>query len=308
MRRYLARRLITSVGVLLGISVLVFSISRLVPGDIVDVMLGTRNVTAEAKAALRAQLGLDAPIPVQYLVFLGNAVRGEFGVSLTNKMPVARAIGEQLPNTVVLAAAALAVALGIGFPLGIFAALRPGSWADTLAMAVSVTGLSIPTFWLGLMLILFFSVQLGWLPSIHKGSDPLSLIMPALTLGLPEAAVIARMVRASLLDVLSQEYIVAARAKGAGRARVIFKHALRNALIPVVTFLGLQMAYLLGGSAIVETIFARPGIGRLAVSAISSRDYPLLQGVVLVTASIYVVVNTLTDLTYMLLNPKIRLT
>lgn len=307
MRGYLVRRLVTSVGVLLGISMLVFAISRLVPGDVVDVMLGTRNVTAEAKAELRAQLGLDAPIPVQYARFLGNVLRGEFGVSLTNKLPVAKAIGEQLPSTGVLAVAALAVALGIGFPLGIFAALRPGSWADTLAMTVSVTGLSIPTFWLGLMLILLFSVQLGWLPSIHKGNDPLSLIMPALTLGLPEAAVIARMVRASLLDVLGQEYVVAARAKGAGRSRVIYHHALRNALIPVVTFLGLQMAYLLGGSAIVETIFARPGIGRLAVTAISSRDYPLLQGVVLVTASIYVIVNTVTDLTYMLLNPRIRL-
>ncbi len=307
MRGYLVRRLVTSVGVLLGISMLVFAISRLVPGDVVDVMLGTRNVTAEAKAELRAQLGLDAPIPVQYAKFLGNVLRGEFGVSLTNKLPVAKAIGEQLPSTGALAVAALAVALGIGFPLGIFAALRPGSWADTLAMTVSVTGLSIPTFWLGLMLILLFSVQLGWLPSIHKGDDPLSLIMPALTLGLPEAAVIARMVRASLLDVLGQEYIVAARAKGANRPRVIYHHALRNALIPVVTFLGLQMAYLLGGSAIVETIFARPGIGRLAVTAISSRDYPLLQGVVLVTASIYVIVNTVTDLTYMLLNPRIRL-
>ena len=307
MRGYLARRLVTAVGVLLGISVLVFAIVRLVPGDVVDVMLGTRNVTAEARAALRSQLGLDAPLPVQYLRFLTNAVQGEFGVSLTSKMPVARAIAEQLPHTGSLAAAALLVALGIGFPLGMLAALKPGSWADTLAMAISVTGLSIPTFWLGLMLILFFSVQLGWLPSIYKANDPLSLVMPALTLGLPEGAIIARMVRASLLDVLSQEYVVAARAKGSGPARVVFHHALRNALIPVVTFLGLQMAYLLGGSAIAETIFARPGIGRLAVSAIASRDYPLLQGVVLVTASIYVVINTLTDLTYMLLNPKIRL-
>jgi ABC-type dipeptide/oligopeptide/nickel transport system permease component len=199
------------------------------------------------------------------------------------------------------------LALAIGFILGLIAAINHGTWFDTMAMGLSVSGLSVPTFWLGLLLILLFSVKLGLFPSISTGSSPAALVLPALTLGLPEAAVVARMVRASMLDVLGKDYITAARAKGVREHMVILKHALRNALIPVVTFVGLQIAYLLGGSTIVETMFARQGIGRLAVQAISNRDYPMVQGVVLVTATIYVVINTFTDITYTFLNPKIRL-
>ena len=187
------------------------------------------------------------------------------------------------------------------------AALRHGTWFDTLVMSLSVSGLSIPTFWLGLLLIILFSVKLKLFPSISSNSSPAALFLPALTLGLPEAAVVARMVRASMLDVLNRDYITTARAKGLPERLVIFKHALRNALIPVVTFVGLQMAYLLGGATIVETMFARQGIGRLAVQSIFNRDYPMVQGVVLVTATIYVFINTLTDITYVFLNPKIHL-
>jgi peptide/nickel transport system permease protein len=307
MQNYLIRRFATSILVLFGVSVLVFSIIHLVPGDVVDAMVGRRKLSAESEAQLREQLGLNDSIPVQYLRYVSRALRGDLGDSITTYVPVSQSIAEQLPSTLLLAFTALSIALVTGFILGMVAALNNGSWLDTLAMTLSVSGLSIPTFGLGLLLILFFSVRLGWLPSISSGSRPQDLVLPALTLGLPEAAVVARMVRASMLDVLGKEYIQAARAKGLAERRVILKHALRNALIPIVTFLGLQLAYLLGGSTIVETMFARQGIGRLAVHAISSRDYPLVQGVVLVTATIYVVINTLTDVAYTFLNPKIRL-
>ncbi len=304
---YLIRRLLTSLLVLLGISGLVFSVIHLVPGDVTMAILGRQRVSEERVAELRAQLGLNDPLPVQFGRYLGNALRGDLGKSIRTGQPVADSIAAQLPSTAALAFAALALALTLGGALGLAAALRHGTWFDTLVMALSVSGLSVPTFWMGLLLILLFSVQLGLFPSISNSSSPRDLFLPALTLGLPEAAVVARMVRASLLDVLGKEYITAARAKGLPHRLVILKHALRNALIPVVTFAGLQMAYLLGGATIVETMFARQGIGRLAVQAIFNRDYPLVQGVVLVTAAVYVLINTLTDITYVALNPRIRL-
>jgi len=307
MTTYLLRRLFTSILVLFGISVLVFSIIHLVPGDVVTAILGREKVSAQQEAQLRQQLGLNDPIPVQYWRYLDRALHGDLGESIRNYVPVSQAIAEQLPSTIELAFAALLLALALGFALGLTAALNHGNWVDTLAMSLSVSGLSIPTFWLGLLLILLFSVSLKWLPSISTGPGLAGLVLPALTLGLPETSVVARMVRASMLDVLGREYITAARAKGVSQAMVVLKHALRNALIPVVTFVGLQLASLLGGSTIVETIFARQGIGRLAVQSISNRDYPMVQGVVLVVAVIYVLINTLTDVTYTLLNPKIRL-
>jgi ABC-type dipeptide/oligopeptide/nickel transport system permease component len=307
MLNYLIRRIFTSILVLFGVSILVFSVIHLVPGDVTMAILGRQRVSQERVDELRQKLGLNDPIYVQYGRYLGKALRGDLGTSIRNNLPVAQSIADQLPSTVVLAFAALAVALTIGSVFGLLAALRHGSWFDTLVMGLSVSGLSVPTFWMGLLLILLFSVRLGWFPSISNGSSPADLFLPALTLGLPEAAVVARMMRASMLDVLGREYITAALAKGLPQRMVILKHALRNALIPVVTFLGLQMAYLLGGATIVETMFARQGIGRLAVQSIFSRDYPLVQGVVLVTATIYVLINTLTDITYVFLNPKIRL-
>ena len=304
---YLLRRLFTSILVLFGISMLVFSVIHLVPGDVTMAILGRQKVTEEKVAELREQLGLNDPLYVQYGRYLSKALRGDLGVSIRNNLSVSEAISEQLPSTFALALSALTVALIIGGILGMLAALRHGSWVDTFVMGLSVSGLSIPTFWMGLLLILFFSVKLKLFPSISSGSSFADLFLPALTLGRPEAAVVARMVRASMLDVLNKDYIVTARAKGAPERLVIFKHALRNALIPVVTFVGLQMAYLLGGATIVETMFARQGIGRRAVQSIFNRDYPMVQGVVLVTATIYVLINTLTDITYVWLNPKIRL-
>lgn len=304
---YLLRRLFTSILVLFGISMLVFSVIHLVPGDVTMAILGRQKVTEEKVAELREQLGLNDPLYVQYGRYLSKALRGDLGVSIRNNLSVSEAISEQLPSTFALALSALTVALIIGGILGMLAALRHGSWVDTFVMGLSVSGLSIPTFWMGLLLILLFSVRLKLFPSISSGSSFAALFLPALTLGLPEAAVVARMVRASMLDVLNKDYIITARAKGLPERMVILKHALRNALIPVVTFVGLQMAYLLGGATIVETMFARQGIGRLAVQSIFNRDYPMVQGVVLVTATIYVLINTLTDITYVWLNPKIRL-
>jgi peptide/nickel transport system permease protein len=307
MFNYLVRRIFTSILVLFGVSILVFSVIHLVPGDVTMAILGRQNVSAEKVAELRKQLGLNDPLYVQYARYLNNALHGDLGTSIRNNLPVADFIASQMPSTFVLSMAALLVALSVGGILGMLASLNHGSWIDTLVMALSVSGLSIPTFWMGLLLILLFSVKLGLFPSISNGSTPRELFLPALTLGLPEAAVVARMVRASMLDVLGREYITTARAKGLPQHVVILKHALQNALIPIVTFLGLQMAYLLSGATIVETMFARQGIGRLAVQSIYNRDYPLVQGVVLVTATIYVLINTLTDITYVFLNPKIRL-
>lgn len=307
MFNYLVRRIFTSIMVLFGVSIMVFSVIHLVPGDVTMAILGRQKVTAEKVAELREQLGLNDPLYVQYGRYLNNALHGDLGTSIRNNLPVSKSIGDQMPSTFDLAMSAMLVALSIGGILGMLAALRHGTWFDTLVMGLSVSGLSIPTFWMGLLLILLFSVKLGLFPSISNGSTPAELFLPALTLGLPEAAVVARMVRASMLDVLNKEYIITARAKGLPQSTVILKHALRNALIPVVTFLGLQIAYLLGGATIVETMFARQGIGRLAVQSIFNRDYPLVQGVVLVTATIYVLINTLTDITYVLVNPKIRL-
>jgi peptide/nickel transport system permease protein len=307
MLNYLIRRVFTSVLVLFGVSMLVFSVIHLVPGDVTMSILGRQKVSEEKVAELREQLGLNDPLYVQYGRYLYKVVQGDLGVSIRNNQPVSKSIADQMPSTFALAMSALVLAMIIGGLLGMLAALNHGSWLDTFVMGLSVSGLSIPTFWMGLLLILLFSVHLKLFPSISSGSSPSQLFLPALALALPEAAVTARMVRASMLDVLNKEYITTARAKGLSRRLVIFKHALRNATIPIVTFVGLQMAYLLGGATIVETMFARQGIGRLAVQSIFNRDYPMVQGVVLVTAAIYVLINTLTDITYVWLNPTIRL-
>ena len=307
MFNYLIRRVFTSVLVLFGVSMLVFSVIHLVPGDVTMAILGRQKVSEEKVAELREQLGLNDPLYVQYGRYVSKVLRGDLGVSIRTNQSISESIADQMPSTFALAMSALVIALIIGGILGMSAALNHGSWLDTFVMGLSVSGLSIPTFWMGLLLILLFSVHLKLFPSISSGSSPSQLFLPALALALPEAAVTARMVRASMLDVLNKEYIITARAKGLPRKMVIFKHALRNATIPIVTFVGLQMAYLLGGATIVETLFARQGIGRLAVQSIFNRDYPMVQGVVLVTAAIYVLINTLTDITYVWLNPTIRL-
>ncbi len=254
---------------------------------------------------LREQYGLNDPIHVQYLRFVGRAIQGDLGRSLQFKRPVIDEIRTQLPATLQLTAAAMVVALTVGLGLGILAAIRPHSLLDAFTMSIAMAGVSFPSFWVGLMLLLIFSLALGWLPA--TGTEGIErLIMPAATLGFGAAAIIARLTRSSLLEVLQQQYIVTARAKGLSFVKVVFRHALRNALIPVVTIVGLQFGNLLAGAVVIETVFSRQGIGRLLVTAILGRDFPLVQGVILFVASVYVIVNLLVDLSYALIDPRIR--
>jgi len=291
--------------VVLGVSMLVFAIVHLLPGDPVLVMLGGTNATPEQVAELRAQLRFDDPIVVQYARFLRRAAGGDLGRSIFSKRSVVAEISDQLPSTLELAGAAILIAVALGLILGILAALRPNSWIDRLAMLVALGGVSMPSFWLGLLLIFAFSLELGWLPATGQGGWR-RLLLPAATIGLSYAAVVARLVRSSFLEVLGNAYIGTARAKGLAERAVILKHALGNALIPVVTIIGVQLGNLLAGTIIVETVFARRGMGRLAVTAVLDKDYPLIQGVVLVSALGYVLVNLLVDLSYSLIDPRIR--
>jgi len=304
---YLIRRLFTSILVLFGISMLVFSVIHLVPGDVTMAILGRQKVTEEKVAELREQLGLNDPLYVQYGRYLSKALRGDLGVSIRNNLSVSEAISEQLPSTIALALSALSVALIIGGILGMLAALRHGSWVDTFVMGLSVSGLSIPTFWMGLLLILFFSVKLKLFPSISSGSSFADLFLPALTLGLPEAAVVARMVRASMLDVLRQDYVRTARAKGLSQNVVIMKHALRNALIPFITIVVFTIPGLFGGAIITESIFAWPGMGRLYILALGDYDYPVAMALFFILSVLTVIATLLRDILYTIVDPRIRL-
>ncbi|HEV8306861.1 MAG TPA: nickel ABC transporter permease [Methylomirabilota bacterium] len=309
---YLLRRAGAMVPVIAVVSVVVFSLIHLTPGDPVNIMLREEADPATA-ATLRRQLGLDRPLPLQYAAWLGRAVQGELGRSIRTNQPVTDAIRQRVPVTLSLAAAALLVALAIGLPAGILAAVRRNSVVDVAATLVAISGVSLPSFWLAILLILVFSVTLGWLPPLgwvspgrDLGAWVRSLVLPAVTLGVAIAAVVMRMTRASLLEVLELDYVRTARAKGLAERRIVLGHALRNALIPVVTVIGLQAGALLGGAVITETIFALPGVGRLLVDAIFQRDFPIVQGVVLVLALNFLIVNLLVDLTYAWLDPRIR--
>jgi peptide/nickel transport system permease protein len=304
MFRYLVRRLLLTIPVLLGVATLVFALIHFIPGDPAQAMLG-EGAAPEDVAQLRARLGLDRPLPVQYVSFLRGVVRGDLGVSLRNNQPVTQQILERMPATAELAIASMTVAVCIALPLGIIAAVWRGTSVDFGAMTLSLIGISVPNFWLGPLLAMIFSVELGWLPVGGRGTFA-HLILPSLTLGAALAAILARMTRASLLEELHEPYVLAARAKGVSRTRAVLHHAFRNSLIPIVTILGLQFGVVLTGAVITETIFAWPGIGRLLIQSISFRDYPLVQGCVLLIAVTYVGVNLITDLTYGFLDPRIR--
>ena len=298
-------RLASAAITVFGVSVLVFSLVHLVPGDPVEVMLGESAQPAD-RAALRTALGLDRPLPEQFAAFLADLARLDLGTSLHARRPVASLIAERLPATAELAAAGLAVALAVALPLGSVAAFRRGSGADHAAIAFATLGVSIPNFVLGPVLILVFSFTLGWLPvSGREGAG--ALLLPAFTLGTALAAILARMLRSTLLEVLGEDFIRTARAKGLDEVGVLLRHALGNAMLPVVTLLGLQLGALLAGAVITEIVFSWPGLGSLTVEAIQRRDYPLLQGCVLVISVSYVLVNSLTDLAYAWLDPRIRL-
>ena len=306
MATYIWSRLAVTVPVLFLVSALVFFIMNLLPGDPATLILqGQAASTPEQIDKLREQLNLDDPAPVRYARFLGDAVRGDLGTSVQYKRPVIDLIMERLPSTIQLTAASLVVAIVVGFILGVLAAVHHNTWVDTAAMVFSVLGLTMPIFYIGLLLILVFSVNLGWFPIIG-GSTLERLILPSVTLGVVSSGIIARMVRASLLEVLRQDYITTARAKGLRYRVVLWRHAIRNTFIPIVTILGLQVGGMLSGSVIIETVFDRPGVGRLAVEAITWKDFPLAQGTILVTATIYVMINLLVDISYAWFDPRIR--
>jgi peptide/nickel transport system permease protein len=302
--RYLARRLLLLGPVLFGVSLASFGLLQLVPGDPALVLAG-EEATEEVLARIRQEHGLDRPLPVQFLVYLGNVARGNLGISIQSRQPVATLIAQRFPFTLTLALLAILVSGALGVVAGVVAATRRNSALDVAALLGSLVGISMPIFWLGLLAILVFAVRLRWLPAGGSGS-PAHLILPALVLGAASAAVIARMTRASLLEVLQQEYVRTARAKGVAERAVVLRHALRNAMIPVLTVFGLEFGYNLGGAVLTETVFSLPGVGRLIVEAIFARDYPVVQGALLVVATTFVLVNLLTDLAYALVDPRIR--
>lgn len=309
---YIIRRLLIAVPVLFGISLISFFLVRLVPGDTVTALLGM-NYTEEQAALLREKYGLDRPLILQYVIWLFNVLQGDFGYSSFANKPVLAAIIERLPVTLELTVCSVLFALFIAIPLGTIASIRRNGIADYSVSFLGMLGISVPNFWLGTMMILLFSLHLGWLPSgdfvpltESVWGNVKSMLMPAVALGMAVSAVVMRMTRSSMLEVVGQEYIKMAKAKGVSNTRLIIRHALKNALIPVVTVIGIQTGYLLGGSVVIEQIFSLPGIGRLALQAITNRDYALLQGTILFIASSFVLINLLVDILYAFLNPRIR--
>jgi len=310
---FLVRRAFISAVTLVLISLIVFTGVRMIPGDPARVMGGT-DADPAGMEEIRQKYGLNDPLPVQYFRWIGLALRGDLGESIRTRHSVAWTVAVKLPITAELACLALLVALALAIPAGVIAAVRRNTTWDVVASAVSLCGVSIPNFWLGIMLILLVSVRLGWLPAsgfVPLAEDPVGnlkrMLMPALVLGTALAAVLMRQTRNAMIEILSADYIRTARSKGLAGFTVVVRHALRNGLIPVVTILGLQMGALMGGAVVTESIFVLPGFGRLIVEAVFTRDYPVVQGVVLITASSYVLINLLVDVSYTVLNPRIRI-
>jgi len=304
MLRFLLARLISALVVVVGVVCLVFLLIHLIPGDPVDVMLGESARPAD-RAALRTRLGLDQPLGSQLTDYLGGVLRLDLGTSLHSDQPVSALLAARIPATLQLALSALICALALALPLGLLAAVRRGTAWDWGAMGFSTLGVSLPNFWLGPLLILCFSLWLGWTPVSGRDSAA-SLILPAVTLGTGFAAILARMIRSSLLEVLGEDFVRTARAKGLPEGRVLWHHAMRNAWLPVLTLIGMQLGALLGGAVVTEVVFDWPGIGSLMIDAIQRRDYPVVQGCVLFVSLSYVLVNTLTDLLYGVADPRIR--
>lgn len=302
---YLAKRLIFTLPVLVGIAITVFLVIALIPGDAVDAMMTQIKLGPEQMVQLRRQLGLDQNIVVRLGNYLSDLARGDLGRSFFGYHPVVKLLRDNFPSTIQLTLAAMLVATLIGVPLGMLAALKRNTVFDLGGMTVALLGISIPGFWLGLMMIQLFAVQLGWLPITGSGNLK-ALIMPAVALGVAEAAVLARLTRASLLDVLREDFVRTARAKGISGTRVVLRHAMRGTLIPVLTMFGMQFGTLIGGAVVIENVFARPGLGTLVTSGVINRDAPVVQGVVLLAAMSYVVVNLLVDAAYALVDPRIR--
>ena len=303
MKRFLLQRMLLLVPTLLGAVTLVFLVIHAVPGDPVEAMLGETATSAD-KAALARELGLDQPLLMQYVHFLTGLASGDLGRSLYNEASVVDLILRRFPATLELSLAAMAIALLISLPLGILAAARRGSAADRGALLFSLLGIAMPNFWLGPLLMIAFSIDLGWLPVSGRGG-PSYLVLPAITLGMAMAAIVTRMIRSGLIDAMREDYIRTARAKGVGETRIWLKHALRNSLLSAITIVGLQFGSLLAGAIITESIFSWPGLGRLTLQAIQTRDYPLVQGCVLTIVVTYLIVNLLTDIAYRVVDPRI---
>lgn len=304
MIRYIVNRVLSGIIVIFGISVFTFMLIHFIPGDPVKIMLG-QNATPEAIEQLNETLGLDKPLFVQYTTYMANVVQGDFGTSLKTRRPVLTEILDRFPETVKLASAGILIAVLIGITLGILAARFKNTFIDTMVMTLATLGVSIPGFWLAILLVMVFSVKLAWFP-IANGTGIRDLVLPAVTIGVLASTMISRVTRNGMVETLSNDYIRTARAKGLDERIILFRHALRNVLIPVVTLVGLQMAALLGGTVIIEQVFNWPGIGTLAIGAISSRDFPLIQGTVLFMGVIYVTINILVDIIYGLIDPRIE--
>jgi peptide/nickel transport system permease protein len=312
MRRFLIGRVLQMLIALLGVSIVVFSLIHIIPGDPVRVALGTR-FNQELYDLLRARLGLDRPLIEQYLNWLRGAVTGDLGLSFRNGEPVVALIAQRLPATITLAGAALAVALAVALPAGILSAVRSGTALDYTVSAVSQVGISMPDFWAGVMYILLFSLALGWLPS--SGFQPISagfgpwlrhLTLPAITVGLISGSIITRFVRSAVLEAFNQDYVLTARARGLSEWQIVFRHVLPNAWIPIVTVVGLQLGFLIGGVVVVEVIFAWPGLGRLALTAVRDRDFTVLQGAVLYLSAMFLLINLIVDIIYAWSDPRVR--
>ncbi|MEQ8677695.1 MAG: ABC transporter permease [Aggregatilineales bacterium] len=305
MTRYLTQRLLQTIPTVLLVTILVFLMLHLTPGDPAEVFLGDQRSTPELLENVRETLGLNRPLHVQYLDYMANALQGDLGRSFRTNVPVVAQIENRLPWTLELAVTAMGIAMILGFGLGIIAALNHNTLIDTATMTIALIGISMPVYWSSLLLIILFAVNLNWLPAIGQGGID-RLIMPAFALASVSAGSLARMVRSSMLEVLNQEYVLTARSKGLSERVIIMRHTLRNALIPVITILGLMFGGLLGGAVITETIFARLGIGQLYVEAVLQKDFPLVQGMTLFIALTYVLVNLFIDIIYVIVDPRIR--
>ncbi len=325
MLKYIVRRLFSLVFILLGVSIIVFMLVHLAPGDPVRIMLGEDATEADVERLNRIY-GFDRPLPVQYFIWLGNALRGDLGTGIRSQLPVTLLIMERMPATIEMAVWSLVLAIGVGIPLGVLSAVRRNSWVDFGSMFAALIGVAAPNFWVGLILLSQIALHVPWLPIGSRGpSFPDALIaivtrldfvvfwdhfryvlLPALALGTSIMALITRLTRSSLLEVLNRDYVRTARAKGLRPVKVVYGHALKNALLPVITVVGVQFGALLGGAIVIEVVFAWPGVGRLIVSAISQRDFPVVQGSVLMLAIVFALVNLLVDLSYSLVNPRIR--
>lgn len=304
MARYILQRLFAAAVTIWIATIAVTLLVHVVPGDPVRIMYGSFQTTPEELEAIRVRLGLDRPVWEQYILYIGRVLQGDLGRSIVGDQPVIDILLTRFPATLALTLASLAVAVTVGMSLGFYAAYRRGTWVDAGAMILAIVGVSMPHFWLGLLLLFLFSLTLQWLPV--AGGNWMSLILPAMTLGLANAAVLARLTRSAMIDIFDQDFVRTARAKGLPKTLVLYRHALRSGLVPIVSMLGLQFAYLMGGAIVVENVFAWNGVGRLAIEAVFARDYPLIQGFILFFATVVALASVVVDVAYAFLDPRIR--